>query len=255
MKNLVNSKYLPLFMAGLGIVGFALRRGLYAVALDHKNLLIAGHPLQWLLLLVTLAAMALAFLSGAGAGRCGTPGRLAALGCLALAVGISLELLPQGFSGGGLSRLRCILGILASLAMVAAAVQNLLRKPTFFLLQGIVCVFFAVHMVSCYQGWSSNPQILDYLYTLLAAVGLMLFAYQQSACAADCGSGKLLRLFGSVSIFCGITALSGTEFPALYLTGSFWALTALCCPEPVPAMEPPESPLEASGDTFPEETE
>ena len=38
-------KILPLVMTGLGFVLLGLRSWLYAVALDHKNMLIFGHPL------------------------------------------------------------------------------------------------------------------------------------------------------------------------------------------------------------------
>ena len=229
MKNLVNSKYLPLFMAGLGVVGFCLRKGLYAVALDHKNLLLAGHPLQWLLFLVTAAAIALVVIYGMAKEQSKLlwESKLTAAGCLVLAVGILVSLLPEGFAAGGLSRLRFLLGLLAAAAMVAAGVQSFLGKPAFFLLPGLVCIFCAVHMLSCYQSWSSNPQILDYLYTLLSSVGLMLFAYQRSALAADCGSEKLAKLFGCITLFCGLTALSGTEYPWLCLAGSIWAFTGL----------------------------
>ena len=232
MNYPLRSKFVPLIMAGLGIVGFALRQGLYTVALDHKGLLLAGHPLQWLLFAVTAAAIGLAVLSGMGKEQRSNGGcRLAALGSMVLAAGILIALLPEGFAVSGLARMRSILGVLAAAAMIAGAIQQLRGQRVFFLLPGILCVFFAVHMVSCYQGWSSNPQILDYLYTLLTSVGLMLFAYQQSACAADCGNGMLLKIFGCLSVFSGITALSGTEYPAMYLCGSLWALTTLLCPE------------------------
>ena len=56
MNYLPRSKFMPLVMAGMGIVGFFLRSGLYHAALDHKNLLLAGHPLQWLLFLATAVA-------------------------------------------------------------------------------------------------------------------------------------------------------------------------------------------------------
>lgn len=225
------SKFMPLVMAGLGVVGFLLRKGLYGVALDAKNLLVDGHPLQWLLFLVTAAAIVLAVMcdgSREGLGHGNIP---TAAGYLVLAAGVLMSVLPQGFDGTGLTRMRNILGILTSLAMVLGAVQRFRGRQVFFLVPGLGCVFFAVHMVSCYQGWSSNPQIQDYLYTLLSSVALMLFAYQQSALAADCGSRKLRNIFGSLSVFFGITALSGTEYPLIYLSGSIWALACLLWPE------------------------
>lgn len=227
MQNLLKSKYLPLLVPVLGLVGFGLRKGLYLTAVDAKNLLQAGHPLEIALWAVTVLAAVLAVMA---ARQPSVPGKafpaVGFAGSLLLAAGI-LATVFGSFGLSGLALARSILGILAAFSMASAAVQQLKRKPVFFLLYGILCIFLAVYMVSCYQGWSSNPQIQDYVFTLLSCVGLMLFAYQKTACAASCGNAGLMRFLGMMTVFCCFTALSGTECPLLCLAGGFWVVICL----------------------------
>jgi len=227
MKTLLKSRYLPLLSLVLGTVGFFLRKGLYAVALDGKNLLLRGHPLELVLWLVAAAALGVALLGAKQAAQAFPGSRiLHSAGSVAAAIGIGLTVL-LGKPAGTLGIVWMALGVLSFASLDVAAKQQWDGKQPFFLLHAIVCVFFAVHMVSCYQGWSSNPQIQDYLFTLLSSVGLMLFAYQQAACAVSCGSTKLMRFIGLMTVFSCFVALSGTEYPLLYLTSGIWVLTSL----------------------------
>lgn len=235
MKHLLKSKRLPILIALLGVMGLMLRKGLYAVALDGKNLLLSGHPLEWLLWLVTAAAFGLILLgvrnrkgSNLYEENC-QPSLPAALGAVAMAVGIGVSVFLTGPDiSGTLGLVWKITGGLSVTAMILVAKARWEGKQPIFLLHGIVCIFFAIHMVGCYQGWSRNPQIQDYVFTLLADLGLMLFGYQQTAFDADSGNPRLQRLFGLLTAYCCFVALSGTEYPLLYLTGGIWALTNLC---------------------------
>ena len=227
MQNLLKSKYLPLVAPVLGLVGFGLRKGLYVTAVDTKNLLQAGHPLEIALWAVVVLAAVVAVIAGRQQPATGkSVPAVSFAGSILLAAGILATVLGS-FGLYGLALARSILGILAALSLVAAAVQQLQKKPVFFLLYGVVCIFLAVHMVSCYQGWSSNPQIQDYVFTLLACVGLMLFAYQKTACAVSCGSMGLMRFIGTMTVFCCFTALSGTECLLLCLAGGIWVIAGL----------------------------
>ncbi len=229
MKTLMKSKNLPILALVLGAVGFVLRMGLYLTALDSKNLLLRWHPLEIALWLVTAAAFALMFLGTRK--TCESeprPSVAAALGALAVALGIGVSVFLIGSDlGGTLGLVWKATGGLSVTAMILVAKARWQGKEPFFLLHGIVCIFFAIHMVGCYQGWSSNPQIQDYVFTLLSSVGLMLFAYQQTALDADTGNVRLQRLFGLLAAFCCLVALSGTEYPLLYLTGGIWTMTNL----------------------------
>lgn len=235
MKQLRTSKYLPIFIAALGVFGLILRMVLYAVAVDRKNLLLSGHPLEWLLWLVTAAAFALG-IAGVWK-RKGSelyadhfaPSAPAAIGAVAAAAGIGVTVFLN-WSGvsGTLALVWKITGVLAAAALILVAKFRREGKQPLFLFHCIVCIFFAIHMVSCYQNWSSNPQIQDYVFTLLASVGLMLFSYQQTAFDADAGNARLQTGIGLLTGFSCIVALSGTVYPILYLTGGIWVLTNLC---------------------------
>ena len=240
MKTLLKSKNIPVLVLILGGVGCALRWLLYATAVDEKNLIPLGHPLAIALWLVAAAALVLTVMAVKGMNeeelQENPLGNLGFLGCISLAVGMALTVMADGFSLSGLEMIRDVLGLLGAAAMVVAAVQKKQGHPTFFLLSAVVCVFFAVHMVSCYRGWSSNPQLQDYVFTLFSCISLMLFAYQHAACAADCGSPRLLLAFGLLSVFSCLVCLSGTADTLLYAAGGIWAATNLAAPAlPLPA--------------------
>lgn len=235
MKQLLKSKNLPLVVLGLGGIGFALRKALYAVAVDRKALLLSGHPLEILLWLVTAAVLALVIVGVRK--RKGSPmyqdnfgsSRLASVGTVVAMAGIAQTLLLPGRDvAGTLGLVWKATGFASILALGAIAGFQIKGRKPFFLLYGIVCIFFAIHMVSCYQGWSSNPQIQDYVFTLFASVGLMLFSYQQTAFAADAGNAQLQTGIGLLTVFSCIVALSGTDNLLLYLAGAVWVLTNLC---------------------------
>lgn len=236
MKNLLKSKYIPVLVLALGGAGCALRWLLYTTAADEKNLIPLGHPLEIALWLAAAAALVLAVL---GAGKRddpvqhAVPASVAAAGSLAAAIGIGATVLLNGpVSAGILGLVWKILGLASFGALAVAAKSQWEGKQPFFLLYAAVCVFFAVHMVSCYRTWSSNPQLQDYVFTLFSCIGLMLTAYQHGACAADCGSRRILFLAGLAAVFSCFVCLSGTENSLLYLTGGIWALTNLTLSAP-----------------------
>lgn len=234
MKNLLKPKNLPALTAALGGIGLVLRRVLYAVAVDEKNLLRSGHVLELLVWLVTIAA-AVVIIAGvrkqAGSGRYEDnfgASLMGALGAAALAVGVFLTALTDGLAISGLEQIRDMLGFAAAAALMAIAVFRWKGKKPFFALHAVVCVFFAIHLVSCYRGWSSNPQIQDYVFTLFACVGLMLFAYQQASFDVDAGKRRALLGVGLMTAFACFVAVSGTKYTVMYLAGGIWILTNLC---------------------------
>ena len=233
MKNRTNCKYLPAFTALLGIAGFALRWLLYSLTVDNRNLIPLWHPLEIGLWIVTAAAVLLIVFqirklrhphNDANRFR---PAPLAAAGSLVLAGGILAAVLGDGLQLSDMEMVRDLLGIVATLAMVAVTVYRWRGLEPFFLLHGVVCVFFALHMVTCYQSWSSNPQLMDYVFTLFSCIGLMLFAFYHGCLEAGMGKLRLLPAVGLLTTYCCIVALSGTEFTLLYLSGAVWTLTNL----------------------------
>lgn len=234
MKNLLNSKNTPFLILILGILGAALRWLLYALTTDEKNLIPLFHPLAiglWVVTAVTVILILTAIVPLRNAEN--NPSRFspslpAALGALAAAAGIGLSVLLDGNAAGTLSLVRKILGILSSVALLAVALCRFRGKEPVFGLHALLCVFFSVHMVSCYRGWSSNPQLMDYLFSLFASIGLMLFSFYHGCLEAGMGKLRLLPATGLLTAYCCIVALSGTDHLWLYLGCGLWAFTNLC---------------------------
>ena len=104
-------------------------------------------------------------------------------------------------------------------------------KPSFFF-HTILCAFLTVHMVSCYRGWSGSPQLLDYVFEMLACVAMMLYAYQQAAFEVELGNRRKTLWLGMVSGFFALAAIPGASSPLLCAGGAIWTLTTLCSPTP-----------------------
>lgn len=243
MKNIVKSKNLPALTLGLGVLGFLLRWLLYRVGVDEKNLLISGHPLEILLWLLTAAS---AGLTAAvvwkldGSSRYADnfrPSMESAAGAFILAVGISVTLLGDGKAFITLEKVRQAAGCLAVASLVMVGISRSRGKRPLFVYHGLVCVFFAVHMVSRYQTWSGDPQLQDHVFNLLACVTLSLFAFHQAAFDVGSGKRRMQLAMGLLAVYTCLAALANTEHWLLYLTGAAWAITNLCSLTPVPRRE------------------
>lgn len=239
MKKYLNSKYLPAVIAIFGGIGLVLRLELYASAMDGKDLLIPGHPLELLLLGLTAAVLVLIVIAvwplyGSLRYSDNFPASAtAAAGSVAAAVGIVLTVLLAQEQPGRLYQLWKLLGLLCGPCLVLAGYCRLQGKRPFFLLHGAVSVFWLLHLICHYQGWSVNPQLQDYLYPLLASVALLMFSYYQTAFDVGSGKRRTLLAVGLAGAFFGIVSLSGSDTPLLYGSFALWALTNLCSLIPV----------------------
>lgn len=215
----------------LGLVALVLRRQLYGVALDEKGLLLRGHPLSLALLVLTAAVMLLIVLCIC---RLRIPenhipaGMAAGFGHAAMAAGILSVVLP------GMPMMRGYLGTVwqwlamgSPVCLLAAGAVRLWGKKPFFLLHMLPSLFFAVHIVNHYQGWSGNPQLQDYVFALLATVALVLFSFYNAAWEAGCGSRRMVLVTGQAAVYLCLAELGHSSEPLLYLGGSIWAATDL----------------------------
>ena len=236
MKNKMFLRWLPVLTAGLGLVGLGLRQWLYAAALDEKELLVLWHPLAILLWAVTAGVVVMVPLCLRGTEnlrgyhRNFPHGLSSALGCFALALVMGLELL---LSFRGVSPTERILGLAAAGGLILVGAERLQKKRPSPLAHGLVCVYFAVHLISQYRAWSGCPQLEDYIFPMLAGVGLMLFAYQQTAFDGGYGCRKVQLGTGMLTVYFCLVALSEDLF--LYGAGAAWVLSNLCCTRDEPA--------------------
>lgn len=229
-----HSSKLSVMMLFFGICALALRTGIYATAVDVKGLLLRNHPLciaLTVLTFVVLARIALAVRKPEGSDayednyRDNLP---AAIGNLAAGAGILATVWNAvPLMGGYLETVWHYLGFLAPVCLLLAAVARVLGKKPFFLFHVAVCLFFLIHIVSHYQLWSGNPQMQDYVFSLLGATALMLFGFYAAAMEAGCGNRRMTLATGFAAIYLCLGELARSSCPWLYLGGILWVLTDL----------------------------
>lgn len=226
MKPANMTKYLLPLSAGLGAVGFCLRLAQGAVAVDSRGLLTRGHPLTVLLwLLVPVAALGAIWLA-----RGGEPGEtedspVTTAGYLAGALGCIACLLNRE-EGAAWVAWRC-LAAAAGLCLVYRARCSRLGRPCGTVGALGMCVFCLAHLVVNYRGWSADPQVMDYLFDLLAAIFLMLFSYYDAAATAGLGRPRLRLAAGGMAVTMCLTALADSQWPWLYLGGCLLAASGI----------------------------
>lgn len=235
MNDLKKTGFLPLVPVLAGGAALLLRKNLYALALDQRGLLVSGHPLSYALWAVVLLGAGFIFwnvrkLGGSDAYEDNfATSRVAFAGCILLAVGLPVTVLNVTPSGTGtVALLWKILGFLSAPAVAWAGVSRYQGKKPFFGTHAVLCLFLLMHMVSRYQVWSSNPQLQDYIFELLASLVLTLFSYYCAAFEADMGSRRMQLTTGLLAVLLCPPALFGSEYRWLYLLGAVWALTNLC---------------------------
>lgn len=220
-------------MAGLGAVLLALRLGLYSHALDEKNLLKAGHPLSLLIWTVTGAALVLTVLGTLREKKGIRPlqeGLAAALGNGIFALAIGFTVLSLGEPISLVEKGRALLGYLCAACLLYAAFCRVKGKPVFFGCFAAVCVFFVLHLLSSYRDWSGNPQLQDYVFSMLTCASAALFAYQSCAESVGIGNAVIRRISGLLTVCFGLAAVYPVTCPLLYGASAVWALGELIAP-------------------------
>ncbi len=230
MKNLKLHWLIPLSATAAAV----LRWGFLAVGLDEKGLLVRNHPLEltfWAVLAVWLALVLGYVRKQERSSRYEDsfgPSAPGALGHVLLAAAVLAMMLGGEAPSGRIGLLRTVLGWAAVPALVWAGICRRKGKTPFFLTYAAVCLFFLLQLVSRYQSWSGNPQMMLYVPELLALVALEVFSYQLAAFAADKGSRRSCLALGLLAPVLCAGAMVGTENALLYLAGGIWAVTNLC---------------------------
>lgn len=243
MKHNFLHRYPSALAAAPGLACFFLRLGLYALQ-EPSGLLPRNHPLHITTLiigLVTAAGMVRFILPLKGPGEYAPnfpADRLAAFGsCFAglWLLPVALDIRAQ--AAGRLGLVWALLAFAAIPCLFGIGISRFTGRQPFFLIHGLLCVFFAVHMICQYQIWSSNPQIADYFFPLLACVFLALAAYYRMGFDLDAGKRRKLLFFSLLAGFFCLCSLAGEGEKRFYLAGALWSLTDLCAIHPVPRQE------------------
>ena len=235
MNGNSGSKKLPVMMLIWGITALVLRKVLYATAVDVKGLLLRNHPLSIALTVLTIGVLIRIVLAVRKLDAAdnyeelyvsGLPG---AIGNAAAGAGILVTVLTASPGMGSyLESAWRILGLAAPVCFVVAAMVRVFGKKPFFLLHVVACLFFVLHIVTRYQLWSGNPQMQDYVFSLLGTMTLLFFGFYIAAMEAGCGSFRMRFGMGLAAVYLCLGELARSSCPALYLGGILWVLTDLC---------------------------
>ena len=239
MNILKKFHFLPLASLAFGCAAFGLRTALYALAVDRKGLLISGHPLTCALWAVAVAGAAFILWNVWNPGGSNVyednfpPSTPAAFSSGLMALGLLMTVRLQPPAGtDAMVMVWKLLGYLSIPALIWAGVSRYQGKKPFFGTHAVMCLFLLIHMVSRYQLWSANPQLQDYVFEVLATISLTLFSYHCAAFEADMGSRRMQLATGLLAVLLCPAALAGSEPGWLYVYGTVWAFSNLCCLTP-----------------------
>ena len=224
MKLRKDPKWLPWLVLGLGCLGGGMRFLLYRLAVDEKGLLVTGHPLALGLWALTAVTLVLALLFTGREPKRRRDEQLEALGQVMAAVGTAISA-AGGFKPGAgvLELVHMVFGLAAAVLLCYGAILRWQSKSEPIFCAGVACVFFALHLVCRYRGWSAYPQVQDYFFPLAGAICAMFFSYLR----CDGAKWKLRRVVGLLGTFCCLAAVCKTRDPALYLGAGLWMITNL----------------------------
>lgn len=225
-------KLLPLAALVMGLACQIGRWTLYRTAVDATGLLTAGTPLEWGSYALSVLAIGL-FAAAAGKLReteVSSEPILAGLGQLIGGLGLGWTAVRySGEMPGLLGILWKILGIAAAICLLWSALQTVQKKTPHFLVLLMPCLFWLVHLIDNYRGWSGQPQLQSYLFSLLSTMAMALFTYYTAAEATQMGKPRL-RVFAGLSAgyLCLAAMLPGPEKTQILLMSSaLWAVSDL----------------------------
>ena len=225
-------KLLPLAALVMGLACQIGRWTLYRTAVDATGLLTAGTPLEWGSYALSILAIGL-FAAAAGKLRetkVSSSPILAGLGQLIGGLGLGwTAVCYSGEMPGLLGILWKILGIAAAICLFWSALLTFRKKTPHFLALLMPCLFWLGHLIDNYRGWSGQPQLQSYLFSLLSTMAMALFTYYTAAEATQMGKPRL-RVFAGLSagFLCLAAMLPGPEKTRiLFFTSALWAISCL----------------------------
>ena len=225
-------KLLPLAALVMGLACQIGRWTLYRTAVDATGLLTAGTPLEWGSYALSILAIGLfaAAVGKMGETEVSSEPILAGLGQLIGGLGLGWTALRYpGEMPGLLGILWKILGIAAAICLLWSALQTFQKKTPQFLALLAPCLFWLVHLIDNYRGWSGQPQLQSYLFALLSTMAMALFTYYTAADSVGLGKPRI-RCFSALSAgyLCLAAMLPGPEkTQILFFTSALWALSDL----------------------------
>ena len=242
-------KWIPLLSVATGAIGLGLQCWLLGTGIDSRGLLRPDHPaniLSLIVLALTIGAMYVCLRPLSGKPpyeKLFAASPLPLLGAVLGAAGVLYTVVSDiSIQQTRLTVLCCITGVLAVLGMVLGGVFRFRGKKPHVLCHGFVAIYLMVYLICRYRQWSTNPQLQEYLFPLLACVFLMLTAYHRATLDNLTGSRRWFVFFNYTSIFLCFSALKCEHWP-FYLGFALWCLSGCCSLTPEKEMALPKNVL------------
>ena len=236
MKKLLDPKNLPWLTLIAGAVGLLLRLWHYSTA-AKTGFLTRWHISAILLYLLTAAFLVVLIagtrsLTQANKYQFNFPA--STVGGLAAAAALVITAIGDLMAGQTIATVVGVLGIITAvcLALMAnARWKGLHPSPLFHIL---CCLYLTLRLFYMYRSWSSDPQLQDFCFQILALVCLMLSAYHRATFDANFGKRHSYVFFSLAAVFFCCLSLGGPDHILFYLGCGFWQITDLCNLTPMP---------------------
>lgn len=240
MKHYLKHENLPWLTLLCGGFGMLLRIWLLSTE-NALGFIARGHISQILLTLLTVAFLALIGISSLSLSqgnkyRFNFPASLSgAIGTAVAALGCAVVSIQELTVAANRVESACaLLGLVSAAVLLFVGYCRWKGSHPSFLTHTIVCVWLMLHLICLFRVWSSDPQLEDYCYPLLAIVFAMLTAYQRATFDANFGKRSTHTFFSLAGVYCCILSLAGPENKLLYLSLGLWMFCDLCRLTPMP---------------------
>ena len=217
---------------GTGLLCAWLQRLILTRGVDENGFFLRGNPLvavQWILCAAGVAGLFLLTRGNPEQGKYREHfPKSVLLGTLHCAAGVLLFLSSLGDMLGrptGIAALACWVGVAAAMGTVFCGVCRILDLRPSLIFNCLLCVCFILRLVNHYRGWSSDPQIQDYCFLLLADICLMLAACSRACMDAEMGKPRNLQFFLSCALLFCIIGFSAGEGLLFRVGGCLWAIS------------------------------
>ncbi len=236
LKNFkIQYNHLLLLTLGAGLLSLLLRVWLYATGIDGKGLLLTGHPGNWMVYILT--GLYLAFLgfctftvgnNAPGYHQLFPASPISFFGNIVAGVGIgigSILELVQNFQL--ITLILCITGLATAASLIYLALCRQRRLQPSMAFHGIFTVYLMIHTVSQYRVWSTQTQLQDHFFCLLASVFALLAVLHRTAMDAREGNRKAYIFFNQAALFFSIAAIRDENW-LFFLSLAVWCGVNLC---------------------------
>lgn len=239
MTNTTRTHALKLMTLFAAVPGFLLRSYLYASAIDRKGLMISGHWAIWGLLGLTLLFFTGLVLLARNPEEeldywdCFAPSFLRSSGAFITAIAILLRTLWGSVPlAEYVDKITVLFGICAGISLLFVGLASLSGAKPSFLCHSAISIYFALQMVDQYRNWSSDPQLMDYVFYVAAFICLMLSAYFLAQFQVDTRNHRSLWVSAMAAVYFCIVAIPESGDTFFLLVCAFWAFT--CTPQSEP---------------------